>query len=135
MLNRVILVGRLVADPEVATTPSGISRVRFRMAVDRNYKNKQGERDTDFISIVAWRRLAEIVGQYAKKGRLILVEGRLEVRDYQTPEGENRRIYEVVADNVQFLEWGERSPKGASAPESEGPDSDPPPADDDNLPF
>jgi len=114
MLNRIILIGRLVADPEIRFTQTGVSVANFRIAVDRNFKSATGEKETDFINIVAWRKLAELVGEYVKKGRLIAVEGSLHQRSYQTREGENRTTYEVQADNVQFLDRGGRG--GADVP-------------------
>lgn len=124
-MNRVILIGRLTKDPTVRYTSSGIAVANFRLAVDRRYRNQQGERETDFINIVAWRKTAELCGQYLNKGRQVAVDGSLEMRTYQTQQGENRTAYEVVADSVQFL--GDR---GAGAPAAEPPpvvDADAPP--------
>lgn len=104
MLNRIILIGRLVADPQLRYTQSGIAVGNFRIAVDRPFTNQQGERETDFIDIVTWRRLAETCANNLGKGRLIGVEGRLQIREYEY-EGQRRRAAEVVADNVQFLDW------------------------------
>jgi len=145
MLNRVILIGRLTADPEIKYTQSGIARGSFRLAVDRQYKNQQGERETDFLNVVVWRKLAELVGEYVKKGRLVAVEGRLQSRTWEAKEGEKRTLYEVVGDNVEFLE--SRRPTGAeSAPSGSGGMETPPPPDEgpigepsepagDDLPF
>lgn len=102
MLNKVLLIGHLVRDPEMRYTPSGVPVTTFRIAVNRP-KNSKGERTADFIDIVAWRRLAEICGDYLKKGRLVAVEGRLRTRTYQTPDGQKRRVVEVEAVNVHFL--------------------------------
>jgi len=102
MLNKVLLIGHLVRDPEMRYTPSGVPVTTFRIAVNRP-KNSKGERTADFIDIVAWRRLAEICGDYLKKGRLVAVEGRLRTRTYQTPDGQKRRVVEVEAINVHFL--------------------------------
>ncbi|ACK42636.1 MULTISPECIES: single-stranded DNA-binding protein [Dictyoglomus] len=102
MLNKVLLIGHLVRDPEMRYTPSGIPVTTFRIAVNRP-KNSKGESTADFIDIVAWRRLAEICGDYLKKGRLVAVEGRLRTRTYQTPDGQRRRVVEVEAINVHFL--------------------------------
>lgn len=108
MLNRVILIGRLTADPETRrTTASDIPVTRFTIAVDRQgKKDNKGEKLTDFIRIVAWRNLADICSKYLKKGLLVGIEGRLQIRAYNTPEGEKRTMAEVIADNVQFLERG-----------------------------
>ncbi len=104
MLNRIILIGRLVRDPELRYTSSGTPVSNFTLAVERNYKNKQGERDVDFIKIVTWRKLAETCAQHLGKGRMVAVEGRLQIRKSQN---ENRTYInpEVIAENVQFLDW------------------------------
>lgn len=104
MLNRIVLIGRLVADPQLRYTQTGTAVANFRIAVDRPFTNQQGERDTDFIDIVAWRKLAETVANNLNKGRLVGVDGRLQVREYEH-EGQRRRQAEVVADNVEFLDW------------------------------
>lgn len=106
MLNRTILMGRLVADPELKTTSSGVSVTSFRIAVDRNYVKSGEERKADFIDIVCWRQTAEFVCRYFGKGSLIAVEGQLQSRTYQAKDGTNRYVVEVVADNVSFT--GER---------------------------
>ena len=106
MLNRVILMGRLVADPELKTTASGVSVTSFRIAVDRSYVKSGEERKADFIDIVCWRQTAEFVCRYFSKGSLIAVEGQLQSRTYQAKDGTNRYVVEVVADNVSFT--GER---------------------------
>ena len=102
MLNRVILIGRLVADPELKTTGSGISVTSFRIAVDRSYVKQGEERKADFIDIVCWRQQAEFVCRYFGKGSLIAVEGQLQTRTYQAKDGSNRYVVEVVADNISF---------------------------------
>ncbi len=103
MLNKAFLMGRLVADPESRQTPSGVPVTTFRIAVDRDFKNKEtGEREADFISIVAWRSTAEFVSRYFSKGRMAVVEGRLQVRNYTDRDGNKRYVTEVVADNVYF---------------------------------
>lgn len=104
MLNRVILIGRLTRDPELRYTPSGVAVAQFTLAVDRPFANQQGERETDFITIVTWRQLAETCANYLRKGRLAAVEGRIQVRNYENNEGRRVYVTEVVADNVRFLE-------------------------------
>lgn len=104
MLNRVILIGRLTRDPELRILPSGIPVATFTLAVDRPFTNQQGERETDFIDIVVWRKQAELVSNHLSKGRLAAVEGRLQVRTYETQEGQKRKVAEVVADAVRFLD-------------------------------
>ncbi len=106
MLNRTILMGRLVADPELKTTASGVSVTSFRIAVDRSYVKSGEERKADFIDIVCWRQTADFVCRYFSKGSLIAVEGQLQSRTYQAKDGTNRYVVEVVADNVSFT--GER---------------------------
>ena len=102
MLNRVILMGRMVSDPELKSTPNGVSVTNFRIAVDRNYVRSGEERKTDFIDIVCWRQTAEFVCRYFGKGAMIAVEGQLQTRTYQAKDGTNRYVVEVVADNVSF---------------------------------
>lgn len=103
MLNKIFLMGRLVADPELKQTPSGVSVATFRIAVDRDFKNKEtGEREADFINIVTWRATADFVSRYFAKGRMAVVEGRLQTRSYTDKDGNKRYVSEVVADNVYF---------------------------------
>ncbi|ASS73578.1 hypothetical protein CIG75_00370 [Tumebacillus algifaecis] len=104
MLNRIILIGRLTADPELRYTPSGTAVAQFTLAVDRQRSNQNGERETDFINIVVWQKLGELCAQYLRKGRLAAVDGRLQIRSYENKEGQKVRVAEVVADNVRFLE-------------------------------
>src|SRR5882757_11168540 len=105
MLNRIVLIGRLTRDPESQYTPSGVALAKFSIAVDRPTKNQEtGERETDFIDIVAWRRTAEFVTQYIGKGRLVAVEGRLQIRSWVAQDGSKRRSAEVIADSVQGLD-------------------------------
>ena len=106
MLNRVILMGRLVSDPALKTTNSGLSVTSFRIAVDRNYVKSGEERKADFIDIVCWRSTAEFVCRFFGKGSMIALEGQLQTRTYQAKDGTNRNVVEVVADNVSFT--GER---------------------------
>lgn len=102
MLNRIVLMGRLTRDPELRRTGSGTAVSSFSIAVDRDFKGQGGEKETDFIDIVAWRNTAEFVSKYFTKGRMAVVEGRLQIRDWKDKEGNNRRSAEVVADNVYF---------------------------------
>lgn len=104
-MNRVILIGRLVRDPELRVTQSGLPVARMRIAVDRARPNPQtGNREADFVDIAVWGKQAETVSQYLKKGRLVAVDGRLQVRNYETPDGQKKTFYEVVAERVQFLD-------------------------------
>jgi single-strand DNA-binding protein len=106
LLNKVVLIGRLGADPELRYTPNGTAVCNFTLAVQRDYTNSQGERDVDWVDIVVWRKLAEVCANHLEKGRLVAVDGRLQIRSYETNEGQKRRIAEVVANNVTFLDWG-----------------------------
>lgn len=103
MLNRIILMGRLTRDPELRRTQNGTAVTSFSIAVDRDFKNKDtGEKSTDFIDIVAWRQTAEFVCDYFSKGRMAVVEGRLQIRDWTDKDGNKRRSAEVLADNIYF---------------------------------
>ena len=103
MLNRIILMGRLTHDPELRHTQTGTAVASFSLAVDRDFKDKStGEKSTDFIDIVAWRQTAEFVSRFFTKGRMAVVEGRLQLRDWTDRDGNKRRSAEVIADNVYF---------------------------------
>lgn len=104
MINRVILVGRLTRDPELRYTPNGVAVANFSLAVNRPFTNQQGERETDFINIVVWRRQAENVANYLKKGSLAGVDGRMQTRSYENNQGQRVYVTEVMAESVQFLE-------------------------------
>ena len=101
-MNKVILIGRLVADPELRTTQSGLEVTTFRVAVDRPY-SKDGEKKADFIDVVAWRKTAAFVCQYFTKGKPIIIYGSLQTRTYETQDGSKRFVTEVLADNVEFV--------------------------------
>lgn len=102
MLNHIVLMGRLTRDPELRRTQSGTAVASFALAVDRDFKGDDGEKKTDFIDIVAWRNTAEFVSKYFTKGRMAVVEGRLQIRPWTDKDGNKRRSAEVVADNVYF---------------------------------
>ena len=103
MLNKIFLQGRLVADPELRHTQNGVAVASFRLAVDRDFKDREtGERKADFINVVAWRQTGEFVSRFLTKGRLAVVEGKLQTRDYTDRDGNKRTSAEVVADNVYF---------------------------------
>jgi len=103
MYNKVFLIGNLTRDPEVRYTPSGLPVARFTVAVNRPKKKDAEKNDVDFINVAAWRRLAEICGEYLKKGNPVAIEGRLSIRSYQAKTGEKRTAVEVVADGMQML--------------------------------
>lgn len=102
MLNVVAIMGRLVADPELRTTPAGLSVCRFRIACDRSYVQQGQQRQADFIDIVAWRQQADFVSKYFQKGSMIAIEGSLQTRNYQDENGNNSTAVEVVANNISF---------------------------------
>ena len=104
MLNNIVLIGRLTRDPDQRYTPNGVAVTNFTLAVDRGFTNKQGEKETDFIDVVVWQKLAENCASYLGKGRLVAVEGRLQIRSYDDKEGIRRKVAEVVARNVKFLD-------------------------------
>ncbi len=115
MLNHIVLIGRLCADPELRYTQSGTPVASFTLAVDRSHKPQSGERETDFIAVVVWQKLAEVVAQHLKKGRLVAIEGRLQIRSYENRDGQKVRVAEVVASEVQFLD---KAPTGDAEPAS-----------------
>jgi single-strand DNA-binding protein len=125
MLNRIELIGRLTRDPELRYVANGHAMAQFTIAVNRDFKNAAGEREADFIRCVAWRKLAEQVGQYCAKGRLVAVEGRLQTRNYELPDGSRRTLTEVIGDRVWFLDSrraegdGDGQQAGADAQESQ----------------
>lgn len=104
MYNKVVLVGRLTHDPELRYTNNGVPIVRYSLAVNRNYKNADGVQETDFLSIVSWRKLAEISAKFLKKGKLVLVEGRVQSRKYQAQDGSPRTTVEIQAEQMQMLD-------------------------------
>ncbi|MGE5675746.1 MAG: single-stranded DNA-binding protein [Mycobacterium leprae] len=140
MLNTVVLIGRLTKDPELRYTTSGKAVATLRLAVDRGTNNPQGEKETDFIDVVVWERQAETAANYLQKGRLVAVQGRLQIRTYDTQEGQRREKAEVVASQVRFLDRGHEgtgSGSSSSSPrrESAGLGSEPQFNDDDDVPF
>ncbi len=131
MLNKVILIGRLVADPQLRYTQSGIAVTNFTLAVDRPFVGQGGEREADFIDIVTWRKLAETCANHLTKGRLVAVEGRLQIRSYDDQNGIRRKAAEIVADNVRFLDRAQGSGLDASNESADGP----PEPEFDDIPF
>lgn len=118
MLNKIIVMGRLTHDPELRRTGSGTPVCSFSIACDRDFKSQSGEKETDFFDVVAWRTTGEFVSKYFTKGRMVVVEGRLQIREWQDKEGNKRRSAEVIADNVYF---GDSKPKdGGDVPAYEG---------------
>ena len=105
MLNKIIIMGRLVRDPELRRTGSGTAVTSFSLACDRDFKSQSGEKETDFIEVVAWKNTAEFVSKYFSKGRMAVVDGRLQFRDWTDKDGGKRRSAEVIAENVYFADY------------------------------
>lgn len=126
-MNKVVLIGRLVAEPQLRYTQSGVAATNFTLAVDRDYVGRSGEKETDFIDIVTWRKQAEVCANHLHKGRLVAVEGRLQIRSYDDQNNIRRKAAEVNADRVQFLDKAKDSDSGNA-------DSPPEPKFDD-VPF
>ncbi|MEW6201618.1 MAG: single-stranded DNA-binding protein, partial [bacterium] len=104
MLNRIVLVGRLTSDPEIRyVSDTGTALTKFRIAVDRRFQGQKGEKKTDFIPVVTWGKLAERCKEFLVKGQMVGVDGELQIREWDTPQGEKRRMAEVRADDVRFL--------------------------------
>ena len=136
MINRITIGGRITADPELKQTNGGASVTSFTIACDHDFKDKNGEKGVDFVTIVAWRQTAEFICKYFAKGRMILVDGRLQLRNWKDKDGNGRYAAEVVADNVYFgdskREEGGNAPSyGATAGGGFAEIAD----EDDNLPF
>jgi single-strand DNA-binding protein len=127
MLNRVVLIGRLTADPELRYTPSGLPVATFRLAVNR-MRTQSGQQEADFFNVVVWQKTAEFAANYLNKGRLVAVDGRLQARQWTTNDGQKRTTVEVVGERVQALER-RREEAGAPAGEPEMPSDLPEPAD------
>lgn len=134
-MNKVMLIGNLTRDPELSTTPSGVSVCKFSIAVGRKFANADGTRDVDFFNIVSWRGLAENVGKFLKKGKKCCVVGQIQNRNYEAQDGSKRHITEIIADEVEFLS-PQNNDTGTPPPP---PDKNDPhamiPVSDDNLPF
>lgn len=133
MYNKIIVMGRIVNDPELKATPSGVNVCQFRVAVDRQYQNKGEEKQTDFFNVTAWRKTAEFVTKYFGKGRLILIEGEMQTRPYTDKSGQKATWYEIVADRVSFT--GEKSERSEAAPAGAPPVPTEQTATDDEYPF
>jgi single-strand DNA-binding protein len=132
MLNHISIMGRLTAAPELKRTTSGKSVTNFTLAADRDFKGPNGEKQTDFFEIVAWGNTAEFVTKYFGKGRMAIVAGRLQSREWTDSNGNKRKTWEIVADNVYFGDSKTETTKAYSETVSDNPYSD---SDDDGLPF
>lgn len=138
MINNVVLTGRLTAEPELKYTGSGTAVISFNLAVDRTFKNAQGERETDFVNCVAWRKTAERIGNNLHKGSLCGVTGRIQTRNYTNNEGQKVYITEVVCENLTFLEKkndNQQSTNNTKAKDSFVPDEIKDEILDQDLPF
>ncbi|TOY90414.1 single-stranded DNA-binding protein [Staphylococcus pseudintermedius] len=143
MLNRTVLVGRLTKDPDFRTTPSGVEVATFTLAVNRNFKSKDGEQQADFINCVVFKKQAENVKNYLSKGSLAGVDGRLQSRSYENQEGRRVYVTEVICDSVQFLEsknnnQSNNQQQRGQAPAQDNPftnSNNPIDIDDEDLPF
>ena len=133
MLNRIIVMGRITRDPELRRTNSGTAVASFTVAVNRDFKSQSGEKETDFIDVVVWRNTAEFVSKYFSKGRMAVVEGRLQVRDWTDKDGNKRRSTEVVADNVYFGD--SKRPESGTPAEPSGELQELPDEEKGELPF
>lgn len=136
MLNQVVLIGRLTHDPELRyTAGGGVAVTTFTLAVNRPFTNQQGEREADFIKIVTWRKLAENCASYLKKGQMAAAAGRLQVRSFDDSEGIRRKVAEVVADNVQFLERSGRDSESSKSSDFDEPKTEDLDISGDDVPF
>lgn len=136
-MNKVVLIGRLTADPQLKFTPgNGTAVTTFTLAVDRRFK-KEGQPEADFIPVVVWGKQAESTANYVSKGKLIGVAGRIQTRSYDAKDGTRRYVTEVVADEVQFLEWASSSTQSVENTDFGVPvqNGDIKPADDNDIPF
>ena len=127
-MNKIMLIGNLVRDPEMNETNGGTVYCKFTIATSRKYANADGERETDFTNVVAWKKLAELCGEYLAKGRKVAVVGELRTRSYEADDGSKRYITEVLADEVEFLSPKDKDEKPKGRPEMT-------PCDDQDLPF
>lgn len=136
MLNSAVVMGRLTSDPEVRSTPAGVSVCRFTVAVDRSYVKQGEERKADFIDILAWRQTAEFVGKYFQKGQMIAIQGSIQTGSYEK-DGIKRRTFEIVAENVSFCGSKSESNGTSETPSFSNADTGDfvSSVDDDELPF
>lgn len=115
-MNKVFLIGNLVRDPEMRSTQSGVAVCNFSIAVNRRFKNANGEQETDFLNVIAWRQLAELCSKYLAKGRKVAVTGSIQTRTYEAKDGSKRTAWDIVADEVEFLTTQSQQSSTQSAP-------------------
>lgn len=118
MLNHIVVMGRLTRDPELRRTPAGVPVASFSVAVDRDYSQQDGQKETDFLDIVAWRNTAEFAAKYFTKGRMAVISGRLQIRNWEDKEGNKRRTAEILAENIYFGDSKKDDGSGNSVPAS-----------------
>jgi len=131
-MNKVILIGNLTKDPEISTTNSGVSVCRFTLAVQRKFRNEQGEYEADFLNVVVWRELAELTHKYLSKGKKAAVVGRIQTRSYDAADGTKRYTTDIVAEEVEFLSSRSGDDEGKK---EESDITKLEPVDDNDLPF
>lgn len=115
-MNKVFLIGNLTRDPEMRSTQSGVAVCNFSIAVNRRFKKENGEQETDFLNVIAWRQLAELCGKYLAKGRKVAVTGSIQTRTYEAKDGSKRTAWDIVADEVEFLTTQNQQSSTQSAP-------------------
>ena len=115
-MNKVFLIGNLTKDPEMRSTQSGVAVCNFSIAVNRRFKNANGEQETDFLNVIAWRQLADLCGKYLAKGRKVSVTGSIQTRTYEAKDGSKRTAWDIVADEVEFLTTQNQQSSTQSAP-------------------
>ena len=138
MINNVVLVGRLTRDPELRYTPSNVAVATFSLAVNRNFKNQAGDREADFINCMIWRKPAELLSEWCKKGNLVAITGRIQTRSYENQQGQRVYVTEVVAESFQLLEKRDKTADHSSMENQMPPSfgaSNPMDIPDDDLPF
>lgn len=137
MLNDIVLQGRLTRDPEAKATASGISCATFTLACEQDYRNQNGERDTDFFDVVAWRGTGDFVQRYFRKGQMAVVKGRLQTRQWTAEDGSKRKTVQIVADSVYFCDSAKEAGNTSQAKNDPAPveETEYTPVETDDLPF
>lgn len=120
MLNHIVVMGRLTRDPELRKTASGVSVTSFTVAVDRDFSQQDGKKETDFLDVVAWRNTAEFAAKYFTKGRMAIVSGRLQIRNWEDKEGNKRRTAEILAENIYFSDSKKEDDGGSASAPTQG---------------
>ena len=134
-MNKIIITGNLTHDPSLKQTNSGVNYCNFSMAVTRKFKDADGNRQTDFFNVTAWRTLAELIAKYLAKGKKCMIVGELQTEKYQAKDGTDRTAYKIIADEVEFLSPADKDGQGQPTQEPADPNQGMTPVSDDNLPF